>query len=541
MNRNLVGPILIIIVGIGILFYNTIHFNLMLYVIPMILGVVIIGLLRNKIKFKINEYYTKNGIFSVSYDGKSVTGVAMKIVGKVEPNSNKNIDLERELRDLINAIARKDSEFKFAVITTIEKNKLGSSLIIYKIVDDNNELELDEFTEEINDLLALTKAVAPHLELKIIQSSKNVLPIPSAFGNYPFLMVSEITYSNPTNTNIVVEDFDIELGEATNGTMLTKVGIRTKDITRHIGIFGSTGSGKTNTSMILASQLNLKGVKVIIFDWHGEYSSLLKDRFIVYDENNIVQINPLYLIDLDVEDTVDIIGDVLQLTDPQRFLLYTILLKLRSFKRFSLNQMLEVINSIEDTSYWMRDVKYALLRKIFILFTPIATKLFYTTDETSLNNFLEYFKASSIINLSFISNLKLRRLYALFLIKLLIESHVRSKINQQTLIILDEAQNYFSKDGNEFMDRLASEIRKYNIGLCFITQSPSLLSQNVLKNTNIKIIHSIKSDVDKKAIKEALSLDERLTQSLDKLDIGEAIISSPNLKIPMIIKIKKIL
>ncbi|MEM0200022.1 MAG: DUF853 domain-containing protein, partial [Saccharolobus sp.] len=71
-------------------------------------------------------------------------------------------------------------------------------------------------------------------------------------------------------------------------------------------------------------------------------------------------------------------------------------------------------------------------------------------------------------------------------------------------------------------------------------QSPSLLSQTVIKNTNIKIIHSIKSDIDKKAIRDTLSLDDRLAQSLDKLDVGEAIVSTPKLKIPIIVKIKKI-
>jgi DNA helicase HerA-like ATPase len=187
----------------------------------------------------------------------------------------------------------------------------------------------------------------------------------------------------------------------------------------------------------------------------------------------------------------------------------------------------------------MRDVKYALLRKIFVLFTDAASELFYD-DKTSINKFLEYFSKSTIIDLSFLTNVKLRKLYALFIIKLITESYVRLKVNERTLIILDEAQNYFNKEGNDFIDRIVTEIRKYNIGLCFITQSPSLISQTVLKNTNIKIIHSIKSDVDKKAIKDSLSLDERLTQSLDKLDVGEAIISAPNLKMPVIVKIKKI-
>ncbi|AGJ63155.1 ATP-binding protein [Saccharolobus islandicus] len=539
MNKNLWVPILLIVLGIGILFHNLININLVFFMVPIIIMIIISFIFRNSLKLHINKYILKNGIFQIVYDNTCVCGVAMKITGKIEPTSNKN-DIEKELKDFINAIARKDSEFKFTIFTIVEKNKVGSSIIIYKILENSADTGLDSFMEEVNNLLVLAKAIAPHLEFKVVQPSKNVLPIPMTFGNYPFLTVSEITYTNPINSNnIVSEDFDVEIGEATNGTVTSKVGIRVKDITRHIGIFGSTGSGKTNTAILLASQLHTKGVKVIILDWHGEYAQFLKNDFRVYDEETIVKINPLHLIDLDVEDTVDIIGDVLQLTDPQRFLLYTILLKLKSYRKFSINQLLEVINNIEDTSYWMRDVKYALLRKIFILFIPTASKLFSTIDEISLNEFPDYLMTSTIINLGFISNLKLRKLYSLFLIKLIVESYIRYKITQQTLVILDEAQNYFNKEGNEFIDRLASEIRKYNIGLCFITQSPSLLSQNVLKNTNIKIIHSIKSDIDKKAIRDTLSLDERLTQSLDKLDVGEAVISAPNLKVPIIIKIKK--
>ncbi|MEM0122411.1 MAG: ATP-binding protein, partial [Saccharolobus sp.] len=151
-----------------------------------------------------------------------------------------------------------------------------------------------------------------------------------------------------------------------------------------------------------------------------------------------------------------------------------------------------------------------------------------------------YFSRSAIINLSSISNIKLRKLYALFLIKLLTEAYIRYKPKEKMLIIIDEAHNYFSNNINSFLDRIISEIRKYNIGLCFITQSPSLLSQTVIKNTNIKIVHSIKSDIDKKAIRDTLSLDDRLAQSLDKLDVGEAIVSTPKLKIPIIVKIKKI-
>lgn len=540
MNKNIVGPIILIALGFFILFHNFIRINFLYFLIPFISTIILLYLFKNNVKLHINEFMIKQGIFHIKYENKHIYGIIMKIMGKLGPNENRE-DIEKELKEFINAITRKDSEFKFLILTTIEKNKLGSSIVIYRVSErEYSSSDFNMLLSEVNNIMILANAIAPHIELKIIYPSSNVLPIPSSFGNYPFLSVSEITYDSPVNVNIIGENYDIELGEATNGIVKTKIGIRLEDVTRHIGIFGSTGSGKTNTSMILATQLSAKGVKVIILDWHGEYAKILNNNnFIIYNNLNKLRINPLYLVDLNIEDTIDIIGDVLQLTDPQRFLLYTILLSLKNSKRFSFNQFLEVLNNIEDTSYWMRDVKYALLRKIFVLFTDVASELFYD-DKISISKFLDYFSKSTIIDLSFLTNLKLRKLYALFILKLITESYVRLKVNERTLIILDEAQNYFNKEGNDFIDRIVTEIRKYNIGLCFITQSPSLISQTVLKNTNIKIIHSIKSDVDKKAIKDSLSLDERLTRILDKLDVGEAIISAPNLKMPIIVKIKKI-
>ncbi|TRM75071.1 DUF853 domain-containing protein, partial [Sulfolobus sp. B5] len=495
---------------------------------------------RRRIGLKFNNYMVRNNLFVIDHkDGKVIYGVAMKIVGKIEASTSK-IDIDSEFKNFITAIARRESDFRYAVITSINKNKLGSSIIIYNICN-KSELEINtqRLLHEINNLQTLASAVTPHIIFKIVQPSDMALPIPLLSTNYPFLTISEIEYESPININVIPSDYDVELGEADYKITKSKVGIRLDDIVRHIGIFGSTGSGKTNTSMVLATQLSSKGVRVLILDWHGEYAEKLRDNFMVYDASHLLRINPLSLIDLNVEDMIDIIGDVLQLTDPQRFLLYTILLALRKSGKFTLEGILEILNSIEDTSYWIRDVKYALLRKIFILFSESASKLF-STEDTSISKFLENFSRSTIINLSFLTNVKLRKLYALFLVKMITEVYIRAKPKQKMFIILDEAQNYFNKDGNEFIDRLVSEIRKYNIGLCFVTQSPSLISQNVIKNTNIKIIHTIKSDVDKRVIKDSLSLDDRLSQSLDKLDVGEAILSAPSLKIPIIVKIKKI-
>jgi uncharacterized protein len=53
-----------------------------------------------------------------------------------------------------------------------------------------------------------------------------------------------------------------------------------KLVTRHGGIFGSTGSGKSNTVAVLVRAINkdYPGARIIIFDPHSEYSAALSDN-----------------------------------------------------------------------------------------------------------------------------------------------------------------------------------------------------------------------------------------------------------------------
>ncbi|NON63327.1 ATP-binding protein, partial [Acidianus sp. RZ1] len=106
------------------------------------------------------------------------------------------------------------------------------------------------------------------------------------------------------------------------------------------------------------------------------------------------------------------------------------------------------------------------------------------------------------------------------------------------LIVIEEAHNYFT-EYNDFINRIISEVRKFGVGLCIVSQSPSSISAEILKNTNIKIIHSLKADIDKRVISDSLSLPSSMVNFIDKLDIGEAILSAPNIKNPIVVKIKK--
>jgi DNA helicase HerA-like ATPase len=483
----------------------------------------------------ISNILVKNNIFIIKSNNASIIGIAFRILGKQDINNSDN-NLQKELDNLVDVLSRKSDNIKYSIVTYIYNRRKSSALIMFKECKNENYTMCEtEVLQEYEILKKMAESIAPHIALEPIKVSNETLPIPNDFGNLTYARVFEKQYEIPKSESIQV-DYDIELGYViTSSLAKIPIGIRSNDVFRHIGIFGTTGSGKSNTAAIIASQLASKGFNVIILDWHGEYIDKLK-HFKIYNESNPLRLNILKLYNL--EETVEIFQDVLELTDPQRYILYIILSELRKYKRFSLSTLYEAVSRIKDEYTWIKDVKLALLRRMNpILYRPVRLLLISNInmeDELANNNKI-------IIDLSFIPDVSVRRLYALFIIRAITDIYIKRKINNKpTLIVLEEAQNYFNNSNNEMVSRLLNEIRKFRIGLCIITQSPSSVSPDVVKNTNIKIIHAIKSNIDKKIIVDSLALDPNLSNTLDKLDIGDAIISAPNIKQPTLIKIKEI-
>ena len=60
----------------------------------------------------------------------------------------------------------------------------------------------------------------------------------------------------------------------------------------------------------------------------------------------------------------------------------------------------------------------------------------------------------------------------------------------------------------KLMAQLLAEIRAYGEGLLIIDQSPAAVSREVLRNTNVKLVHRIVDRDDQRALGGALGLDE---------------------------------
>lgn len=119
-------------------------------------------------------------------------------------------------------------------------------------------------------------------------------------------------------------------------------------------------------------------------------------------------------------------------------------------------------------------------------------------------------------------------------IKRKFEKGGNKKINHFTLV--EEAHRLLSKyepgdNPNKkhavetFSDMLA-EIRKYGESMIIADQIPNKLTPDVLKNTNMKIVHRIFAQDDKDAIGSTMSLNEEQRDFLSNLDVGRAIVFS---------------
>jgi len=550
-DKRTIFPLILIVLGTLTLFGQNVTNLFRLYqetlitIVGSFISIITILILiykkyKNKIYIYIKNFEIKNNIIKLNVnDSNTCLFSILKLEVKVQDQKNP-VYVMRNFHNLLTSIEKNlDSTTKAYIITSLYPVK-GTYLVVCTNSEPNGSSEIDEkrHIDTVYRLKVILESIEPDIRLDPISSSKyNVLlspNVPAALVS-PFLTATGIR--PPFTRAFEVSGGDIELGRTIDNQT---VGISLNDVERHILIVGSTGSGKTNTAAVIAEGAKEKGIKVLILDWHGEYTKLIQGAK-VYSKEGLPRIDPLG--SNKIEETVELLGDALDLTEPQRFLAYVVLQRLVAMRQFDLTSFLTVLKEIDDDSYWIRDVKYALMRKLIFTLVGDGQKLFSREDSVNAYNVVERLFDSNddlvVIDLSVIDSDVLKRLYAMFLL-LYVSQYLKKNPNSyRILVVLDEAQNYFINKNNIIIDRIIREWRKFGLFLCLVTQSPSSISEEVLKNANTKIIHTIKSNIDKKIIVDSTALDKDLADYLDKLDVGECICTCPSKKAQILVKIKK--
>ncbi|BAA81104.1 hypothetical protein APE_2093 [Aeropyrum pernix K1] len=300
------------------------------------------------------------------------------------------------------------------------------------------------------------------------------------------------------------------------------------DIEGHIGVFGSTGSGKTTTLATIACGAAEAGLPVVVADWHGEYQRLVGGggcRPRVIDPGREGGVNPLSL-GWDYSVKTALLASALGLTEPQHYMLLKLL---EEHEPRSLIELHSMVEDVEENSRWDREVKRGLMRRL----GPLASRAGRSLVEGEGPPIGG--RGLYIVDTGSIGNVQLRKTYSILLAAYL-QYKAYSRELGPLLLVVDEAHNMF--DGEEsFPSIMMAESRKFGLYIALATQNPHLLPLRAVSNTNTKIVHSLRWWRDLESIASALSLPRETASKLPHLGRGEAVVYAPSLGYPVLAKI----
>ena len=401
----------------------------------------------------------------------------------------------------------------------------------------------------------------------------------------------------------VAENERLALGHFMADETAVAVANGDKFFQRHAAILGSTGSGKSwSVALILERAAALKSANLIVFDMHGEYSTLcdgenpIAQQYHIAGPGDLDGSNPNSLFIpywlLNREEMLALILDRSDDNAPNqaaRFTEHVRTLKEQTLQSEGKAEMLETftvdspipydINSLLDelnkddtgtkTGASGKEVKgdwngrltrfigrlKAKIddRRCGFMFQPpkkcnaydwleeMLMKLFSVSESQRGIKIIDFSEVPSDV-LPIITGVLARLLYN---IQFWMDKDARHPLT----IVCDEAHLYLpvrdaaeaaEKRALEAFERIAKEGRKYGVSLLVVSQRPSDVSRTILSQCNNFLVLRLTNDQDQSVVKRLLPESMvGITDILPLLDLGEALLLGDSILLPTRIKLDK--
>jgi hypothetical protein len=384
------------------------------------------------------------------------------------------------------------------------------------------------------DMLSKQYLLADYKEKHDVEESINILRI-------KYLNEHEILLPPPNDSSGDYPLADVYYNSQKKQTFY----LRKKDMPRHIAIFGTTGSGKTNACFTLIANLVYDDIPFLITDFKKNYRDLINSKagkgIKVYTVGK--PLSPFYFNPL-----IPPKG-----TNPQIYI----------------NKLIDVINHSHFVSYGVDNLLQKAIHEVYTecgLYDELKKIPTFHDVLAALNNMKlsgreSLWKASAqrtlqdltfgpigdVFNSHTSFNIKdlldqqivleldaLPQTTKTFLIEALLLQIYLYRVNEgvrdeqlKHMMILEEAHHLLLKkqeQGETITDIFLREIRETGQGVCLLDQSPSMISNTALSNTNTLIAMQLKHRDDINQISKALLLDD--VKYFGMLKVGEAIIKT---------------
>ncbi len=324
-------------------------------------------------------------------------------------------------------------------------------------------------------------------------------------------------------------------------------------VQKHVCILAKTGGGKSYTAGVIIEELIEKGVPLLIIDPHGEYSSLkhpndvseetdrmgefgVKPRgygsiriYVPPDSPFAEKADGVIHLDgrnLEAEEIIEL-GNIT--SSSAQALLYQVLKDMQSYT------IDDIIDRLEEEKHSSRAVLIGAL-------TKIRKSGLFSENPTPLEILLQ--KGRAVI-------LDLRGLDPAY--QDLIVARVCDKLFEMRkreeippgMIVIEEAHNFIPERGfgkavsTQILRTIASEGRKFGLGLMVISQRPARVDKNVISQCNTQIILRLTNPNDINAVRKGVEgLTAEMVEEIKRLPPGNAVVVSPELERPVIVRVR---
>lgn len=327
-------------------------------------------------------------------------------------------------------------------------------------------------------------------------------------------------------------------------------------VQKHCSILAKTGSGKSYTAAVLLEELLEHNVPLLIIDPHSEYASLkeaasnTKDsakykvnpkgygsKVKVYTpankaiNSNADELFRLNGVNLKPKELIDIFPD--NYTTTHTGILYESIHKLRAeVETYFLEDIIREVANNESKARW----------NVINLLEDVNQMELLSPNPTPVEDLMQEGKAN-IIDLKGVPP-DIQSMLVAKLCESLFEARKMGRIPPGMLVV-EEAHNFapergFSKSASsEILRTIASEGRKFGLGMMIISQRPARVDKNVLSQCGTQIIMKVTNPNDLKSISKGLEgANSYVEDELLRLPPGVAMLVSNDIERPVLVDVR---
>lgn len=358
---------------------------------------------------------------------------------------------------------------------------------------------------------------------------------------------------------------------------------------RNLGIFGTVGSGKSNTSQVVIEEAARAGWAVIALDVEGEYIEMdapAEDELLFAKMNELGR-PPAGLGDFGVYCPVSctseradaqsftlrtsdydwqILAEIMECAIPERNAMMEVVdyLRSRAKQRVGTTES-EELSGLLDAAAGAKvpyNIGHLLERcneripqgNDFVDFRGLSAKLTRLKRSEAFDNValpaIDPAKMMlpgrvSVFDIS-VANDTIKNLVTADLLRKVFAYKIAKEDSPRTLVVIEEAHTFISRERAATMGATLTMIRdiarrgrKRWLGMSFVSQQPGHLPPEVFELCNTRIVHNVKSTHNLEALmKTAGDVTQEMWQQCPLLGSGQAVVSTPQFKDPVIVNIR---